>query len=615
MASSNAKLVKLNFNKGLRRESTEYSEEGSWYDGNRVRWRNGRPENLRGYTKKNDTALLGTARDIITWTDNDTFKHSMIGTEVRLYEYAGDTLYDITPIVSTTTLTSIMNTTLDSLTVSVGLTGHGLKSGDYIVLTSVSDGGGAGTVAGINFNDQTYKVSVSAEDANVFVIDAPTSATGTLTGVGVAELQYLLATGTSTAVAGLGYGAGVFQAGVSTNGTRAWSQPASSSDIISQMSQWSMDNWDEDVLACRRGSQIYYYDVDASVTPERAVVVTAAPSVNDFILVSPNDRHLISYGCNELTSGNYNPLLVRWADQNRFTNWTPSVSSTSGENTIADGSEIRGAVRSRNAINIWTDNSLWAQNFVGSPFIFRFQQLGTNCGLIAPHAAIDFDGTSVWMGEDNFYAYDGTIRNLDCTVRRYVFDDINKDQRDKIYAGVNSEFKEVIWLYPSADATECNKYVIFSPAENYWSYGDATWTTYDDKDVYGNTITTGVVSATSYLYDNEPTDVWDGDGSALTSYVESAYFDIGDGDEMMFVDRIIPDFVINDGSVAIKIYTKQYPQGNETEKGPFTVAGTTEKIDLRVKGRQVKVRVSCANALTGWRYGAMRASMQPDGRR
>jgi hypothetical protein len=615
MASSSAKLVKLQFQKGIRRESTEYSEEGNWYDGNHVRFRNGRPENLRGYVKKSTTALLGTPRDQINWSDNDTFKRTMLGTEVRLYEFDTDTYYDVTPIVSIRTLTSVINTTLNSTKVSVASVAHNVKSGDYVILSSVSDGAGGSTIGGLDFNGKTYKVSVSSGATDIFCFDASTSATSTKTGGGVAELKYLLPTGTSTAIQGLGYGAGVFQAGVSTNGLRAWNQPASSSDIITQISQWSMDNWGEDVVATRRGSNIFYFDTDASVTPERAYVVTAAPTINNFIIVSPNDRHLISLGTTSFVDGVYNPLLVRWSDQNNLQNWTPSVSSTSGENIITDGTKLMGGVRSRNAINLWTDNALWAQSFVGGDFVFKFQQLGTNCGLISPHAAVDYDGMSIWMGDSNFYMYDGSVRNLDCTVRRFVFDDMNATQKDKIYAGVNSEFKEVIWLYPSADATECDRYVIFSPTENYWTFGEAIWTTYDDKDVYGNTITTGVDNNISYLYDNEPVSIFDGDGVALSSFIESAPFDLGDGTEMMFLDRIVPDFVINDGSLKIKVFTRDYPQGDETEKGPFAVGKTTNKIDMRARGRQAKIRVSCADPLTSWRYGAIRASLQPDGGR
>ena len=614
MSSSNAKLVKLQFNKGIRRESTEYSEEGSWYDNNRVRFRNSKPENLRGYVKKNAQALLGTARDQINWSDNNTYKRTIIGTEVRLYEYDTDTFYDITPIVSVATATSVINTTADSVKVSVAKTAHGLASGDFIMWTDTS-AGGLDTVGGLDFNGKVYEVSVSAADANVFCFNASVSATGTVSGGGIGVINYLLATGTDEAIQGLGYGAGTFQAGVSTNGLRAWNAAASSSSIITQSSQWSLDSWGEDVVAARRGSQIFYFDTNASITASRATVVTAAPTVNDFILVSPNDRHLISLGTTSFITGEYDPLLVRWSDQNRISNWTPSVSSTSGENIITDGTKIIGGVRSRNAINIWTDNSIWAQTFSGPPFTFKFQQLGTNCGLISPHAAVDYDGAPLWMADSNFYMYDGTVRNLDCTVRRHVFDDLNTTQKDKIYAGVNSEFKECIWLYPSKNSSDCDRYVIFSPTENYWTYGEAIWTTYDDRDVYGNTITTGISSDSSYLYDNEPVSIYDGDGVALESYIESAPFDLGEGDEMMFLDKIIPDFVINSGSVVLKIFTRQYPQGTETEKGPYTVGNMTEKIDLRARGRQAKIRVSCIDPSTSWRYGALRASLQPDGGR
>ncbi len=307
-------------------------------------------------------------------------------------------------------------------------------------------------------------------------------------------------------------------------------------------------------------------------------------------------------------------MLVRWSDQNDFTNFTPSVTSTSGENLLADGTEIVGAVRSRNAINIWTDNSLWLMQFVGPPFTFRFQQMGTNCGLAGPHGGIDYDGRSVWMGRDNFYAFDGQVRNLDCTVRRYIFDRLNMNQLDKIYAGVNSEFKEVIWLYPSNEGAneECDSYVIWSPDENYWTYGTAIWTSWDDKVAFDNVLTTG---NNSYIFDNEPMDIFTGDGEALTSYIESADFDIEDGDVLMFMDRIIPDFTINDGTISMDITGQSFPTNSAITKGPFNISKTTQKVDFRLRGRQAKIKVSCDSQGTSWRYGSVRLAIQPDGRR
>ena len=334
-------------------------------------------------------------------------------------------------------------------------------------------------------------------------------------------------------------------------------------------------------------------------------------------ILTGNKRHLIAFGCS-VYGGDYSPMVVRWSDSEDYESWVPSATTTAGDVILTDGTEIVGAVRSRNAINVWTDNSLWLMQFVGGDSIFAFKQMGTNCGLIAPHAAVDFNGMTLWMGEDNFYAFDGQVRNLECTVKRYIFDRINKTNKDKVYAGINSEFKEIVWLYPSSDSDECDSYVVFNPVENYWVYGTGFWTTYSDKNVFTNTITTGTSSSgSSYLYDNEPVSIYTGTGNvALTSYLESATFEIDDGSRIMFMDRMIPDFTMdNSGTLQFSITTKQYPANTSITKGPFEVTPTTQKIDLRARGREAAIRVSCDSAGTSWRYGSLRLAVQPDGMR
>ena len=717
MSSMVSKYVKLNFRPGFHRETTRYAEEGSWYDGDRVRFRAGRPENLRGYQQKSTTSFLGNGRAIRTWSDNDSLKHIIWGTDKKLYTYyTDDEIYDITPVVSTVvTGAGKIETTNNSIIVSVSEAAHGLSAGDYVLFTSVSDGSTTNSIGGLTLTNKNYPVSLI--DVNIFVIDASSSATSTDTGIGT--LNYLLPTGTSSAIQGLGYGAGVYNAqtlssigpytsvinvvsgsinvsvshtahgllanqfveftqtsvpatiggnvvltsstnggpifqlvSVCTNayefnmtsianatstgagtdvqgvylpvsvsttaGYRAWGEEADSGGITFELTQWSMDNWGEDIIANRRGNGIYYYDIDASSTPSRVAWVTAndTPSQVRSILTG-NKRHLIAFGCS-VYGGDYSPMVVRWSDSEDYESWVPSATTTAGDVILTDGTEIVGAVRSRNAINVWTDNSLWLMQFVGGDSIFAFKQMGTNCGLIAPHAAVDFNGMTLWMGEDNFYAFDGQVRNLECTVKRYIFDRINKTNKDKVYAGINSEFKEVVWLYPSSDTDECDSYVVFNPVENYWVYGTGFWTTYSDKNVFTNTITTGTSSSgSSYLYDNEPVSVYTGTGNvALTSYLESATFEIDDGSRIMFMDRMIPDFTMdNSGTLQFSITTKQYPANTSITKGPFEVTPTTQKIDLRARGREAAIRVSCDSAGTSWRYGSLRLAVQPDGMR
>ena len=627
MSSSNAKLVKLNFTPGIRRESTQYAEEGSWYDTDRVRFRAGRPQNVGGYEVKVSATFDGTARDLITWADNDQIKRAMFGTPQKLYEHDGDTITDITPVSSSVTLQNAFTVALSATKVTVSATAHGRSTGDLVFFTSVSGPSGGVTIGGnIILGTNIFAVSVVTD--NVFAFDVDTTASVAQNSASQATIHYVLFRGVSGAATGFGYGAAGWLAGTSTAGTRAYSEPASadSTNFQSEITQWSLDNWGEDVLANRRKGSIYFFDVDASTTPIRAAKVSGAtnstPTTVDAVIVSPNDRHAIALGSNQFgttasPSGTYDPMTVRWANQEDYTNWVPSVSSTSGEVQLTDGTRIVGGARSRNAINIWTDNSLWLQTFVGPPFTFSFAQMGTNCGLIAPHAAVDYDGRTVWMGFDNFYVFDGQVRTLDCTVRRYIFERLDLDNKDKIFAGINSEFKEVIWLYPSTDGSgECDSYVIWSPDENYWTYGTTLFTTFNDKAVFGNTITTGVSVGGNNIYNNEPDGLFTANGEAITSFIESADFDIEDGTQLMFLDRLIPDMTLNDGTIKFSITTKQFPDSEqETEKGPFSITKSTNKIDLRARGRQGRVRVSCDAANTSWRWGSVRLSMQQDGMR
>jgi len=625
MSSTSSKLVKMDFQPGIRRESTQYAETNSWYDTNNVRFRAGKPENIGGYETKVSASFNGSGRDLITWTDNDQFKRAMFGTAQMLYEHSGDEIFDITPVSSSASLTNAFSVAVSANVVTVSATAHGRQTGDWVFFTSTATIGG-----NILLGTDTYQVNVN--NANTFNVSVVTTASAAQSSSGNGHIHYLLNTGVSNAATGLGYGSASYQATVCASDTRAWNQPTSTgaSDFSSEITQWSLDNWGEDVVANRRKGSIYYWDTDASTTPLRATKVSGAtnstPTTVDSIIVSPNDRHLIALGGNEFGTtaspgGTYNPMTVRWSNQEDYTNWVPSISSTSGEVIIADGTKIVGGVRSRNAINIWTDNSLWSMTFVGPPFTFQFSQLGTNCGLISQHAAIDYDGRAVWMGYDNFYTFDGQVKSLDCTVRRYIFERLNISQKDKIFCGINSEFKEVIWLYPSNDSSECDSYVVWSPDENYWSYGDSIFTTFADKAVFGNTITTGLQGtnpASNKLFNNEVDGMYTADGVAMSSYIESADFDIDSGNEVMFLNRVIPDFNLSDGSLTFSIKTKDFPESSTTREKPnppHTVTNSTAKIDMRARGRQGRVRVSCNSAGTSWRWGSIRLAIQPDGKR
>ena len=617
-------LSKIILKPGLHRESTQYEEKGKWYDGNHVRFRSGKPENMRGYETKVSTAFNGSARDLITYKSDNNKKRAVFGTPDKLYAHNGDTITDITPIVTAVTLANVFGTASGSTRVCCSDAGHGRAIGDYVYFTSTA------TFNAVSLSTNVYPV-VTIVNSNAFTISVTNNADATASDVGSATFNYLLPTGNSIAVGGVGYGAAIYQATVCASNTRAWNQAASAdaTDIVFDISQWSLDNWGDDVIANRNGGNIFYFDSDASTVPIRATSITTSPISVNSIVVSPNDRHLIALGANSYAaattvSGPFDPMLVRWSDQDDRTNWVPSLTTTSGEVVLTDGTKIMGGLRSRSAIHIWTDTAMWTMQFVGPPFTFRFTPAGTNCGMIAPHAAVDYNGISYWMGNDNFYKYDGQVRVLDCTVRKFIFDRLATKYKAKVYAGVNSEFKEIIWLYASDDSgvTECDSYVIFSPENNYWTYGTGVFTTFADKEVFGNTITTGVSinasgdsTGNNKLFNNEPADYYTENNRTITSFVESADFDVDDGNQILFMNRLIPDFDLNTGKLRVKIITKKYPESSEEITKEFDITQQTDKINFRARGRQAKIRVSCSSQGASWQWGSVRLGFQGDGER
>ena len=619
MASTDTQFFSLDFLPGFHRESTKYAEEGKWFDGNRVRFREGKPENLRGYNKFSDDNISGFARDILTWTDNNTRQYVAYGTNIQLYVVQNETQHDSTPISTTTSVSNNFVTSAGTTRVKVNLgysPSQNVSAGDRIEFIGVT------AFSGTSVNGTFAITSVSAQDA--FFINANAAATANANNVGGTDgvINLLIPNESSNDIQGLGYGAGVYNAGVFDSGGRAWNRPALSSDIIFQSAQWTLDTFGEDLLALRRKSKIAFLDVSQnnySIT--RASTVGTAPYANTFV-VSPNDGHVVCYGASvSANDPTIVPLRVAWSDQNNFRVWEPTAANTAGSVNLTEGSRIIGALRSRNTINIWTDKAMYIQDFVGSPFIFRFTQVGSNCGMIGPHAAVDIDGVSYWMGDNNFYMYDGRVTTMPCTIRRHLFDSFNMTQKDKVYAGINSEFKEIIWLYPESESLEPNGYVIYNYEEQTWVYGtlfeNGITTTYADRNVYDNTLLTGRTSATGdmLLWNNEPDDIYTGDGQNLTSFVESSEFDLDKGKQLMFADKLIPDYTFSTGEqIKFSVKPRRYPSDDFQEKGPFTIDANTQKVNMRARGRQSVVRVS-ADAAGQWRWGSVRLAMQADGER
>ena len=720
--STETRTVKYDFRPGIMRESTEYAAEGGWFDGNRVRFRNGKPESIRGWQKRLTSSFIGTGRAIKTWAALDSKQYIGLATEHKAYINYGGVLHDITPYQVTvaqprdawfTTVTGVFNTQSGSTAITASVTAHGLFTNSFITVSGwspTSGGTGAGTYpGGITSVRGDYQVSVI--NANSFVFVAGSAANATSISKGKASYAVRLRSGASVAAGGFGYNADVYQAdpftmtayssvfnfvngettitvsvsdhnratgsyvkvsnwpgaglqgitsvsgqyqvsAISTNsfhivagsaatgtgagkGTnifmnvvpvsvstyRAWNEPSTETGIFLDIREWTMDNFGENlILNPYPQGGIYEWDKTNGLD-DVALLVSGAPAESNGFLVSPVARQGMCLGVTDST-GTFDPMLVRWSANENITDWTESTTNTAGSIRMANGSEIVGGLASSNLVLVWTDTALTGLEFIGDPFVFGTRQLGTNCGLIAKHAMAEFDGRTYWMGDSNFYVYSGQVQVLPSTVKRYVFEDFNFTNRRKVYCGVNSEFGEVTWLYPSADSTECDRYVTYSPSQNYWTFGEAIWTTWVDKNIISTVITTGVSIASpnkstdlNFLYNNEPSDVHTADGQDMPCFIESGEFDLGDGDDILFIDRIIPDVRVSVGNLQLSIKTKYHPNDVQIEKGPFEISGNTSYIRPRARGRTAKIRVSTGTPNTRFNVGTIRMDVMPDGKR
>jgi len=348
------------------------------------------------------------------------------------------------------------------------------------------------------------------------------------------------------------------------------------------------------------------------------------------MMVSGDDRHVICFGTETTiaTTTTQDNMFIRWSDQEEVNTWTPTATNTAGSQRLTAGNQINAAVRSRGAILIWTDTSLYQMQFIGPPFTFGFKQLGDNCGAVGIHTAIDVSGISYWMGHDSFFMFDGAVKKIPCTVQDYVFDDINPNAVGDIYCATNSDFNEVIWFYAASGSLQINRHVTFNYAENLWHTGSLSRSAWADRGVYANPYATEFDSddstaTISTIYGNKDgrTFVYaqekgvNAAGSAMTAYIESGDIDIADGDQFLSISRFIPDFKNQVGNVDMTIKSRSYPAASQTTHGPYAISTSTEKQDTRIRGRQLALRVASDATDDDWRYGTLRFDGKPDGMR
>ena len=618
-------LTKIQFAPGIDKQNTEYGAEGKWVDCDNVRFRYGLPEKIGGWTKVTSDALVGATRAILTYSALNGVKYAIYGTNKKLYAYSEESYADITPTRATGTgnITNF-SVTSGSSTVTVTDSSHGALIGDFVTIASVS--GAVGGISAANLQGEFEILTVP--NANTYTIEAKAAATSTANG-STANATYQVNTGAAVSLFGYGWGAGTWS-------TSTWNTSreglTGAEGVLLQSSKWALDNWGEDVLALQFDGGLFYWDTSAGLSSNLASTtnVSNAPTKSRFMLVSGDDRHVICFGTETTigTTSTQDNMFLRWSSQETTNTWAPTATNTAGSFRLTDGNQINTAVRSRGAVMVWTDTALYQMQFIGAPLTFGFKQIGSNCGAVGINAAVDVSGTSFWMSDDSFFMFDGSVKKIPCSVQDHVFDNINPNAKQDVFCAANSDFNEVMWFYPSANSTQIDKMVAYNYAENLWYVGTLARTSWADSGVYDNpyaaefdsddttaTISTitGLKAGRTFVYIHETGS--NDDGAAMANHIESGDIDIADGDNFMSVSRFIPDFKNQTGTVDVTLKTRPYPSGTQTSHGSFDVTTSTTKVDTRIRGRQVAVRVSSDAVDDNWRYGTMRLDIKPDGMR
>jgi hypothetical protein len=615
-------INKLQFRPGIDKQNTQYGAEGGWVDCDNVRFRYGVPEKIGGWSPAVGTNLIGAARDIHTYTDLAGDSLAVIGTDRKLYTYYDNNFYDITPL--STTIPAVFTFTSATTIVNVLATSNGAIAGDFVTFSTVS---GVNVVNITNANMQQEFEIQNIVDSNNFTINVATIATpGAVTTSGTAAgAAFQINIGSDITTIGNGWGAGAW-------GFSTWNTPRPAGVITANPRIWQIDNFGEDIIATIVGGKTYYFDTSAFLPSRntRATLLANAPTQSNFMTISPRDRHVIFFGTQTTpgTTGTYDPMAVLFGSQESTTDFIPNATNTAGFQRLSSGNRIVTAVPTRGDILILTNTSAHSMQFVGPPFTFSFKQIGTNCGTLSAHSAVEAENVVYWMSDGAFYLFDGVVKEIPCSVQDYVFQDINTDEHSIIYAGVNLDFSEVNWFYASGSSTAIDRIVTYNYLEKLWTIGTLARTTWASKDVFANPLATkympnsttlaqptviGLTAGVSTLYDQEKGT--NDDTDPITAFITSGDVDIVDGDNSMFIKRYIPDFKDQSGNLNMQFLVRQYPGATQTVASSTVVNSSTTKVDMRARGRQVAIKIVSSDLNTKWRYGTLRIDGQQDGLR
>ena len=652
-------LQKLNFKPGFNKMVTDSGAESQWVDGDFVRFRYGLPEKIGGWNQLSiaGETLPGAARAQHAWTSLAGERYAAIGTSQGLFLYYGEQFFDITPLDTAITGCTI-STVNGSSTVTIHKGSHGLLAGRYITLSGV-------TVTGASDYTPTelevaYEILTATTDS--FTIQASRNEGGSgMSAAGAATVNPYVEVGPVFQTVGYGWG-------TSTWNAETWGTERTTSSVVLDPGNWSLDNYGQVLIATIRDGETFTWNAGASSArtiraskSTSGFSTSANPTASRLTQVSDRDRHLFHFGT-ETTIGDpttQDPMFIRFSNQEDLNDYTPTAVNTAGTFRLDKGNRIVGAVSGKDYTLVLTDSSAYAIQFVGPPFTFSVRQVGTNCGLIGQHALTYSDGKVFWMsGEGGFFVFDGTVKSLPCLVEDFVFTDtgdnlgINYNASDIIYAEHNTLYGEVNWFYPKSGATQIERCVTYNYGENVWTTSSLARTSYVDTGVFdvpyateynsGSTPVfpdilglTNTYGASTYYAHEVGTDQVNSSGTtSINAFIQSGDFDItaartrqgqttsmvdyrGDGEFFMSVKRFIPDFKVLTGNSKITLLLNDYPNNTASSSplGPFTITNSTDKVDTRARGRLLSIKIENDSTGETWRYGTLRVDAQPDGRR
>ena len=651
-------LQKLQFRPGVNREGTTLANEGGWYDCDKIRFRSGYPEKIGGWTALSYNTFLGVCRSLWNWITLKNYNLLGVGTNLKFYVEDGGTYYDITPLRETNANPSnqitLSITNGSSLLTITDNNADSLQVNDFITIAGAVALGSTGTNVTAAVLNQEYQI-VSVLSGTQYTVQLRAAVTGNITttngGATITSnrtassstmtaltIAYQINTGFPIYTTGTGWGAGPWSRGTWGSGY--------TTGFGFQLRLWSQSNFGEDLLFSPRGGALYLWQPGGGATPAystRGTVVSGldVPSKINQIMVSDSTRIVIAFGCNDY--GVYNippqdPLLIRWTAQESYTDWTPTAENQAGSYRLSHGSEIVGAFQTRQEIVVFTDAAVYSMQYLGPPYVWGFTLLADNISIVSPNAVATAAGVVYWMGTDKFYVYSGRIETLPCSVRQYIFQDINRNQEAQFFAGTNEGYSEVWWFYCSAESDVIDRYVIFNYLDRVWYYGTMDRTAWLDSAL--RQFPQAATGTNIIVYHETAVD----DGSTnppspIDAYVQSSDFDIGDGHNYGFVWRLIPDITFDGSNTAGATSDKPYvtftlrPRQNPGSsygvvnspevtsaqsyagQQTYNVQQFTEIVYTRLRGRQMAFKIE-SNALgTQWQIGVPRIDVRPDGRR